>query len=440
MRTALGVSVSALGLELDVAGGFQGFFEVFVGVGEGGEGALEPGGCEVDALGEHLFPVGGEGVGVGLAGLDHVGDRLVREVHGEGRGDLVDGHGLAFFGHDVGEGVCEGFGAGFEGVVVAIGEPVEGGQTGGHGHGVAGQGSGLEDPAHRGHVFHDLALAAVAAHGEASADDLAERGQVRGDAESLLRAAGGDAEAGDDLVEDEQRAVLCAQVAQSLKKAVLGQDETHVSGHGFHDDAGDVFAAGFEVGLDRVQVVVLGEQGVLGDFLGHAGGAGHGGGGGACGGQEGVGVAVVVADEFHELFAAGVAARQPQGGHGGLGARGDHAHHLHGRDDFGDLFGQGYFAEAGRAVAGAQVDGLVRGFGDRRVLMAQDLRPPGEDVVHVFAAVHVEQVRALGVLDEDRLGVHVVAGAQGGIHPAGHEGLGLGKERFGVHVAVLYLK
>ena len=181
-------------------------------------------------------------------------------------------------------------------------------------------------------------------------------------------------------------------------------------------------------------------MGVAGDFFGHAGGAGHGGGGGACGCQEGVGVAVVVADEFDEFLAAGAAPGQAQGGHGGLGARGDHAHHLHGRDEFGDLFGQGDFAVAGRAVAGAEVDGLVRGLGDGRVLVAQDLRAPGVDVVHVFAAVHVEQVRALGVLDEDRLGVHVLAGAQGGVDPAGHEGPGLGKKRFGVHVAVLYLK
>ena len=43
--------------------------------------------------------------------------------------------------------------------------------------------------------------------GQAAADDFAERGEVGLDVVELLRAAEGEAEAGHDLVEDEQRAV-----------------------------------------------------------------------------------------------------------------------------------------------------------------------------------------------------------------------------------------
>ena len=54
---------------------------------------------------------------------------------------------------------------------------------------------------------HDVGAAADRGEREAAADDLAEDREVGRDAEPALRAAGPDAEAGDHLVEHEERAV-----------------------------------------------------------------------------------------------------------------------------------------------------------------------------------------------------------------------------------------
>ena len=78
----------------------------------------------------------------------------------------------------------------------------------GHGERIAAECSGLVDRAERREVVHDVGSSAEGSAGQAAADDLAQRGQVGRDAVDLLRAAEGDAEAGHDFVEDEQRAVL----------------------------------------------------------------------------------------------------------------------------------------------------------------------------------------------------------------------------------------
>ena len=57
------------------------------------------------------------------------------------------------------------------------------------------------------------ATAAERADRQSPADDLPERRQVGNDPEPLLSAAGADPEAGDDLIEDQQRAVRVGQLA-----------------------------------------------------------------------------------------------------------------------------------------------------------------------------------------------------------------------------------
>ncbi len=73
---------------------------------------------------------------------------------------------------------------------------------------VARQRPGLVDVARGRDPLHQLAPAAVRRRGQPAADDLAEDRQVGEHAVQLLGAAARDAEAGDHLVEDQQRAVL----------------------------------------------------------------------------------------------------------------------------------------------------------------------------------------------------------------------------------------
>ena len=85
---------------------------------------------------------------------------------------------------------------------------------------------------------------AVAFVGDATADDFAEAGDIRRDPEEGLCSAAGDPEAGHHLVEDQQAAVLVAQLAQAFQVARHRRDAVHVARHRFDDDRRDLAAAG----------------------------------------------------------------------------------------------------------------------------------------------------------------------------------------------------
>ena len=78
----------------------------------------------------------------------------------------------------------------------------------------------INRPERRNH-FHDVAASAIGRHRQPPADNFPEYGQVRPNAEGILRAAIGDAEAGDHFVENQQRAVALRDFAQALKKSRL---------------------------------------------------------------------------------------------------------------------------------------------------------------------------------------------------------------------------
>ncbi len=355
---------------------------------------------------------------------------------------MVEAHGEAFAGQDGGQLAGQLHGALLEAGVVAPGQFLQGGQPGGHGHGVSGEGAGLVDVAAGGDALHDPAFPAVAAHGEAAADDLAQGGQVGGDLEPGLGAAEGHAEAGDDLVEDEQGAVLVAESAQAFQEAGLGEHAAHVAGHGLHDDAGHLVAEGFEQVFGRLEVVVRGEEGVADHVAGHPGRPGDGQGGHARAGrgQKTVVVAVVAALELDDLVASGVAAGQAQGAHGGLGAGVDHAQHLHGGDGLADGAGQADLVGAGGAEAGAGLH-RVQGRGrDLGISVAQEHGAPAEHVVDELAALHGGHARSAGAGDEQGVALHAAAGPHRAVHAPGQHLAGFLEEFLGVQLLVAFFE
>ena len=106
------------------------------------------------------------------------------------------------------------------------------GQTGGHGDRIAGQRAGLVNRAERRHHVHHQRGSADRAHRHATADDLAEGGEVRRHPETGLRAAERDPEPGHHLVEDQDGVVLVAEVAQSLQEALAGRMRFMLPGTG----------------------------------------------------------------------------------------------------------------------------------------------------------------------------------------------------------------
>ena len=102
--------------------------------------------------------------------------------------------------------------------------------------GIAGERARLVDVADRREALHQLGPAAERRRRQPAADDLAEDRQVGRDAVALLRAAAGDAEAGDHLVEDEQRAARVAERPQRLEEAGRRRDDAHVAGDRLDED------------------------------------------------------------------------------------------------------------------------------------------------------------------------------------------------------------
>src|SRR3954468_22066500 len=88
---------------------------------------------------------------------------------------------------------------------VLVAQPAEDRQPGRRGERIAGQRARLVDVAARSEAVHDVGATPERSQRQPAADDLAEDREIRRDAVQLLRAAASDAEAGDDLVEDQQR-------------------------------------------------------------------------------------------------------------------------------------------------------------------------------------------------------------------------------------------
>ena len=394
------------------------------------------GGWEPDAAVEHASVEGGEAPGVCGFGGGEVADGVGGEEPGEHGSLAVGGEGDSGFSCCCGDAVGDGGGGlvdlGVDGFAVLL-EVGEGGDAGGHGEGVSAEGSGLVDGAERGELVHDFGAAAEGSDGESSADDFAQGREVGADLGELLHAAEGDAEAGHNFVEDEERAFAGGDVAEGLEVAGLGQDAAHVSGDGFDDDAGDFVFVGGEGGFNGGGVVVGQGEGELGDLVGDAGGAGdaEGGEAGAGFGEESVGVAVIAALEFDDVVAAGEGAGEAQGRHGGFGSGGDEAEFFNGGDGAGDELGEVGFGGGGGAETGAGGGGLLDGLDDGREGVSEDHGSPGAEVVEVLVAVGVVEVCAFGAGKEGRLAADGAEGSDGGVYSAGEEALGALAELIG---------
>ncbi|GBD16040.1 hypothetical protein HRbin26_00935 [bacterium HR26] len=167
---------------------------------------------------------------------------------------------------------------------------------------------------------HDLGLAGDGRQGIPTADRLPVRGQVRHDPVALLGAAVGQPEAGDDLVEDQEHAVLLGQPAQLLEKA-RRRDERALQR--LADHGSQLVRVLLDEPLGQFQVVPPGDQHRLGDLGRDAVGIGdrlwirrrlrgHRA-------HHGVVVDPVKAPfELEDLLLAGVSASDPQGVEGRL--------------------------------------------------------------------------------------------------------------------------
>ncbi len=111
------------------------------------------------------------------------------------------------------------------------GQHIERGDAARHGHGIAGKSARLISVAVGCEPRHDPPRSGEGPHRHAAADHLAEGGEVGDETQLLGGAAAGEAKAGDDFVEDEQRAALASERAQPLEELPPLRQQAVIRGH-----------------------------------------------------------------------------------------------------------------------------------------------------------------------------------------------------------------
>mmetsp|Transcript_11265 Transcript_11265/g.28891 ORF Transcript_11265/g.28891 Transcript_11265/m.28891 type:complete len:438 (+) Transcript_11265:144-1457(+) len=393
----------------DSAGGLDGPLNVSLSVLQRGEASLVLGGREVHTLLQHTAVPPAKLLGVRRGGLLKARHGALAEEEAEHAADGAAAHGVPSLPASLQDALDQGLGDLVQVLVgTGLAQDLQGLNASGHGQGVSGQGAGLVHGARGRNHLHDVAAAAVRANREATADDLAHGSQVGGHSEVLLGAALGDAEAGHNLVEAQQGALLLGHVTQTLQELLGRGDKAGVADNGLQDHAGNLALVGLKQRLHALKVVVGGAQGAGGRALGDAGAVGQAEGGhaGASLHQEGVGMAVVAADELDDLLALGVGAHETQHRQAGLRARVHKAHHLHRRHTVDNHLAQDVLQLAGSTEAGALRDLGNQGLVDLVAGVAADSRAPGADVVDVLVAVHVKGIRSLDLVKHDGVAAH----------------------------------
>ena len=238
---------------------------------------------------------------------------------------------------------------------------------------------------------------------EPAADDLAEGGQIRHDAVVLLGAPVGEAEAGDDLVEDQRHAVPRGDLPYALEEAGLRH---HQPLQRLHDHRGQVVVMRLDHGLGLGHVVEGRDQDLALDGVGNARRV-RGGGGERLGrpgpdAHQGVVVdAVEAALELEDLVALPEGARHAEREEGRLAAAAAETDLLGARDGPAELLGEGQGRLAELEVRRALAElGLDRG--DHRGMgMAQHEGAAAQDVVNVLAAREVIEPRPPGLAHDE---------------------------------------
>mmetsp|Transcript_16779 Transcript_16779/g.47749 ORF Transcript_16779/g.47749 Transcript_16779/m.47749 type:complete len:314 (+) Transcript_16779:108-1049(+) len=240
----------------DFLGGRNRLVNVFIGVRQRRESCFILRRRQVDTTLEHHAVPLCKLFRVALGGVREAGDRALAEEEAEHPGDVAAGDLMPCLLARIQDPVDQPTRYLVQVLVLpGLLEDLERLDAGCHREGVAAERPRLIHGPGRCDHLHDVLAAAVGPHREAAPDDLAHGRHVGRDAEVLLGPAVGDAEAGHDLVEHQQRAVLRGELAEALQELHGGRDEARVADHRLQNDSRDVIP--LQQGLNRLQVVVL---------------------------------------------------------------------------------------------------------------------------------------------------------------------------------------
>ena len=310
----------------------------------------------------------------------------------------------------------------------------QGGQAGGHGHGVGAEASALgktgRSPAGIQQV-HEVGPAAESPHRKSSPYDLPEAGQVRIDSELFLQAASAGPKA-DNFIENQQEPVPAGDLSDGAGEFRPNREHPRL---GVEHDTGQLPGVFFDQTGDSALVVVGKHQHLAGRVGRHPSGAGH-----RMGSLDRSGpvqrrkhadlhrvvAAVVAAFELGDPGLSAESPGQPNRVQGGFGAGVHEPDPVQGGDPAAH-FGGHVGLDARR---GAQGDSPIQlgphGFHDLGMVVAQDLGGVVVGEVHVAMSVDVFQDAPPGSRHDQGIGLKEIGalGRSGGHRPAPSKGLG----------------
>src|SRR5260221_10823318 len=260
---------------------------------------------------------------------------------------------------------------------------------------------------------HDRLAAANRGDRESAAEALGQCGQVRVDAEVLLRASPGEPEPGDDLIEDQQGSMQLGEFAKQLEIASLSKDAAGVEDGGLGDDRAHSVAALRHHGREALWVIPgqhqhralqLGrDTGTGRHWPGPAGRAGHRR-VYMIGPVDRVLPAVIMPLESDDQASAGIGPGDADGATDRLAARVGESDQVDAGNRVDDLAGRFDLELIRQAEAGAiYLDRIGDRRGHYRVPVTKDHRAEAEQVVHELVAVHVADPRP-GAAGHERRG------------------------------------
>jgi hypothetical protein len=144
-------------------------------------------------------------------------------------------------------------------------------QAGRHGQRIPGKRARLIDRTHGRNHIHELVAAAVSAHRQPSANDLAQRRKIRLDSVKLLRAAQRKPETCHHFIHNQDRPVLFGDLAQKLQVAGSRRYNAHVAHHGFNNHTRNLVLQFCKCFFQRLLIVVRQCQREVHLFRKHAG-------------------------------------------------------------------------------------------------------------------------------------------------------------------------
>ncbi|RMM52267.1 hypothetical protein ALQ76_05450 [Pseudomonas syringae pv. atrofaciens] len=249
-------------------------------------------------------------------------------------------------------------------------------------------------------MHHVPAPANGTGHGIAPGQAFAQYRDVRHDIEVSLRAAQTGAEPGDHFVEDQQgiefvaqRPQLSVEVGVHRTRAAFRTKRFDHNGCGATTQTVDLQPAAQSVEIIRRAFLSVRGGASRDPHRFHAPGARQ-----AHAIDQLVAPAVVGAADLDHPFLAGIGAGQANSGHDRFGARAQQAQHVDTRHRFADQFSQFdlvFMQQAGYRPA--LIENPVNLFANGRVIGAQQRRATCLQEVGVAIAIHVGQVRTVGL-------------------------------------------